>query len=346
AGSYLRQLVEEGCSARWPAGVPADIQERIEYELQLIDELSYEYYFLTVYDIVRFARERSILCQGRGSAANSVVCYCLFITEVSPEAVSLLFERFISRERDEPPDIDVDFEHERREEVIQYIYNKYSRRRAALAATVITYRARSAVRDVGKALGLDAVFVEDLAKSLAWWDRSSDLHKRFEEQGIGGHSDVAELFQSLVQQILGFPRHLSQHVGGFVISRGPISQLVPVENASMADRTVIQWDKEDIESLGLLKVDILALGMLSAIRKSLALVARNHPHIRSVADIPRDDPATWRMLQQADSVGVFQIESRAQMTMLPRLKPACFYDLVIQIAIVRPGPIQGDMVHP
>ena len=346
AGSYLRQLVEEGCSARWPAGVPADIQERIEYELQLIDELSYEYYFLTVYDIVRFARERSILCQGRGSAANSVVCYCLFITEVSPEAVSLLFERFISRERDEPPDIDVDFEHERREEVIQYIYNKYSRRRAALAATVITYRARSAVRDVGKALGLDAVFVEDLAKSLAWWDRSSDLHKRFEEQGIGGHSDVAELFQSLVQQILGFPRHLSQHVGGFVISRGPISQLVPVENASMADRTVIQWDKEDIESLGLLKVDILALGMLSAIRKSLALVARHHPHIRSVADIPRDDPATWRMLQQADSVGVFQIESRAQMTMLPRLKPACFYDLVIQIAIVRPGPIQGDMVHP
>tara|TARA_R100000005_G_scaffold90216_1_gene61327 strand:- start:2599 stop:5718 length:3120 start_codon:yes stop_codon:yes gene_type:complete len=346
AGSYLRQLVEEGCTVRWPSGVPTEIQQRIDYELQLIDELSYEYYFLTVYDIVRFARERGILCQGRGSAANSVVCYCLFITEVSPEAVSLLFERFISRERDEPPDIDVDFEHERREEVIQYIYSKYGRRRAALAATVITYRARSAVRDVGKALGLDAVFVEDLAKSLAWWDRSADLHKRFEEQGVTGHGEVAALFQSLVQQILGFPRHLSQHVGGFVISRGPISQLVPVENASMAERTVIQWDKEDIESLGLLKVDILALGMLSAIRKSLALVARDHPHIRGVADVPRDDAATWRMLQQADSIGVFQIESRAQMTMLPRLKPACFYDLVIQIAIVRPGPIQGDMVHP
>lgn len=346
AGSYLRQLVDEGCAVRWPAGVPTDIQHRIEHELQLIDELSYEYYFLTVYDIVRFARERNILCQGRGSAANSVVCYCLFITEVSPEAVSLLFERFISRERDEPPDIDVDFEHERREEVIQYIYSKYGRRRAALAATVITYRARSAVRDVGKALGLDAVFVEDLAKSLAWWDRSADLHKRFEEQGVTGHGEVAELFQSLVQQILGFPRHLSQHVGGFVISRGPISQLVPVENASMAERTVIQWDKEDIESLGLLKVDILALGMLSAIRKSLALVARDHPQLRGLADVPRDDAATWRMLQQADSIGVFQIESRAQMTMLPRLKPASFYDLVIQIAIVRPGPIQGDMVHP
>ncbi|MEZ5556502.1 error-prone DNA polymerase [Haliea sp.] len=346
AGSYLRQLVEAGCTVRWPRGVPTDIQQRIDYELQLIDELSYEYYFLTVYDIVRFARERGILCQGRGSAANSVVCYCLFITEVSPEAVSLLFERFISRERDEPPDIDVDFEHERREEVIQYIYSKYGRRRAALAATVITYRARSAVRDVGKALGLDAVFVEDLAKSLAWWDRSADLHKRFQEQGVASHGEVATLFQSLVQQILGFPRHLSQHVGGFVISRGPISQMVPVENASMAERTVIQWDKEDIESLGLLKVDILALGMLSAIRKSLALVARDHPHIRGVADIPRDDAATWRMLQQADSIGVFQIESRAQMTMLPRLKPASFYDLVIQIAIVRPGPIQGDMVHP
>ena len=346
AGSYLRQLVDEGCAVRWPAGVPADIQRRIEHELQLIDELSYEYYFLTVYDIVRFARERNILCQGRGSAANSVVCYCLFITEVSPEAVSLLFERFISRERDEPPDIDVDFEHERREEVIQYIYSKYGRRRAALAATVITYRARSAVRDVGKALGLDAVFVEDLAKSLAWWDRGADLHKRFQEQGVTGHGEVAALFQSLVQQILGFPRHLSQHVGGFVISRGPISQLVPVENASMAERTVIQWDKEDIESLGLLKVDILALGMLSAIRKSLALVARDHPQLRGLADVPRDDAATWRMLQQADSIGVFQIESRAQMTMLPRLKPASFYDLVIQIAIVRPGPIQGDMVHP
>ncbi len=346
ANSYLRELVTSGAAMRWPAGAPPDIQQRIERELLLIQELEYEYYFLTVYDIVRFARERDILCQGRGSAANSVVCYCLFITEVSPEQISLLFERFISRERDEPPDIDVDFEHERREEVIQYIYRKYSRKRAALAATIITYRSRSAVRDVGKALGLDPVFVNDLAKSLAWWDRSADLAKRFEEQGVAQHSRQAELFYRLVQEILGFPRHLSQHVGGFVITRSPISTLVPVENASMAERTVIQWDKEDIESLGLLKVDILALGMLSAIRKSLQLVHRYQPGIKTIGDVPREDQPTYRMLQAADTVGVFQIESRAQMSMLPRLKPACFYDLVIEIAIVRPGPIQGDMVHP
>ncbi len=351
ANQYLRELVAQGVLVRWPQGVPAEIQQRIATELALIEELHYEYYFLTVYDIVRFARERDILCQGRGSAANSVVCYCLFITEVSPEQISLLFERFISRERDEPPDIDVDFEHERREEVIQYIYDKYSRKRAALAATVITYRSRSAVRDVGKALGLDAVFVDDLAKSMAWWDRTADLAKRFEEygaatHGVAGHSRQAELFYSLVQQILGFPRHLSQHVGGFVITRSPISTLVPVENASMDDRTVIQWDKEDIEAMGLLKVDILALGMLSAIRKSLQMVHRYCPAISAISDIPKEDAATYRMLQQADTVGVFQIESRAQMSMLPRLKPDCFYDLVIQIAIVRPGPIQGDMVHP
>ena len=240
----------------------------------------------------------------------------------------------------------MDFEHERREEVIQYIYDKYSRKRAALAATVITYRSRSAVRDVGKALGLDPVFVDDLAKSMAWWDRSADLNKRFEEQGVASHSQQAELFYSLVQQILGFPRHLSQHVGGFVITRSPISTLVPVENASMAERTIIQWDKEDIESMGLLKVDILALGMLSAIRKSLQMVQRYCPTIKTLSDIPKDDPSTYRMLQIADTIGVFQIESRAQMSMLPRLKPECFYDLVIQVAIVRPGPIQGDMVHP
>ena len=343
---YLRELVVQGSSVRWPGGVPRDIQQRIDHELELIEELDYEYYFLTVYDIVRFARERDILCQGRGSAANSVVCYCLFITEVSPEQISLLFERFISRERDEPPDIDVDFEHERREEVIQYIYDKYSRKRAALAATLITYRSRSAVRDVGKALGLDPVFVDDLAKSLAWWDRTADLAKRFEEQGVAQHSRQAQLFYNLVQQILGFPRHLSQHVGGFVITRNPISTLVPVENASMADRTVIQWDKEDIEALGLLKVDILALGMLSAIRKSLQMVHRYCPAIKTISDIPKEDRATYRMLQAADTVGVFQIESRAQMSMLPRLRPERFYDLVIEIAIVRPGPIQGDMVHP
>ena len=346
ATAYLKELVAAGTRTRWPRGVPTAIQKRIDTELQLIEELNYEYYFLTVYDIVRFARERDILCQGRGSAANSVVCYCLFITEVSPEQISLLFERFISRERDEPPDIDVDFEHERREEVIQYIYRKYSRRRAALAATVITYRSRSAVRDVGKALGLDPVFVDDLAKSLAWWDRTKDLAKRFEEQGVASHSQQAELFYKLVQEILGFPRHLSQHVGGFVITRSPISTLVPVENASMADRTVIQWDKDDIESMGLLKVDILALGMLSAIRKSLQMVHRYQPAIETISDIPKEDQATYKMLQAADSLGVFQIESRAQMSMLPRLKPSRFYDLVIQVAIVRPGPIQGDMVHP
>ncbi|MFV8819552.1 error-prone DNA polymerase [Haliea sp. E17] len=346
ASSYLRQLVDAGAASRWPDGVPEAIQQRIDTELALVGELRYEYYFLTVHDIVRFARERDILCQGRGSAANSVVCYCLGITEVSPQQISLLFERFISRERDEPPDIDVDFEHQRREEVIQYIYGKYTRRRAALAATVITYRARSAVRDVGKALGLDPVFVDDLARSMAWWDRTGDLAKRFQEQGVAEHSKQAGLFYALVQQILGFPRHLSQHVGGFVITRSPISTLVPVENASMDERTVIQWDKEDIESLGLLKVDILALGMLSAIRKSLRMVHRYCPQIRSIADVPKDDQSTYRMLQQADTIGVFQIESRAQMSMLPRLKPACFYDLVIQVAIVRPGPIQGDMVHP
>ena len=346
ANRYLRELVAQGSAVRWPRGIPSEIQQRIDRELALVEELQYEYYFLTVYDIVRFARSRDILCQGRGSAANSVVCYCLFITEVSPEQISLLFERFISKERDEPPDIDVDFEHERREEVIQYIYEKYSRKRAALAATVITYRSRSAVRDIGKALGLDPVFVDDLAKSMAWWDRTADLAKRFAEQGVDGHSQKAELFYSLVQQILGFPRHLSQHVGGFVITRSPISTLVPVENASMDDRTIIQWDKEDIESMGLLKVDVLALGMLSAIRKSLQMVNRYCPAIKTVSDIPGEDASTYRMLQQADTIGVFQIESRAQMSMLPRLKPECFYDLVIEVAIVRPGPIQGDMVHP
>jgi error-prone DNA polymerase len=346
ANSYLREQVALGAAKRWPAGIPPEIEASIQHELDLITELSYEYYFLTVYDIVCFARDRGILCQGRGSAANSVVCYCLQITEVSPEQVSLLFERFISRERDEPPDIDVDFEHERREEVIQYIYSKYGRRRAALAATVITYRSRSAVRDVGKAMGLDPAFVEDLARSLAWWNRERELSARFGEQGMTGADQQARLFLQLVQEILGFPRHLSQHVGGFVISRGPISNMVPVENASMPERTVIQWDKEDIEALGLLKVDILALGMLSAIRKTLALVNRYDPTIETLQDIPKEDAATYRMLQAADSIGVFQIESRAQMSMLPRLKPACFYDLVIEIAIVRPGPIQGDMVHP
>jgi len=343
---HLSNLVSEGAITRWPKVVPEKVQHAIEKELTLIEELHYEYYFLTVHDLVRFARSRNILCQGRGSAANSVVCYCLGITEISPELINTLFERFISRERDEPPDIDVDFEHQRREEVIQYIYNTYGRQRAALAATVITYRTRSAIRDVGKALGLDKQLIDELAKSLAWWDRKNDLKARVEEVGMRMEQKRLQQFYALVQQIKGFPRHLSQHVGGFLITQGQITELVPIENASMANRTVIQWDKEDIESLGLLKVDVLALGMLSAIRRALEMIQQYEPSIQSMADIPKEDPATYQMLCRGDSIGVFQVESRAQMSMLPRLKPKCFYDLVIEIAIVRPGPIQGDMVHP
>ena len=348
---FLRQLTFAGAQDRWPQGVPEATRALIEQELTLIAELNYEYYFLTVHDIVQFARGKGILCQGRGSAANSAVCYCLHITEVDPSRMRLLFGRFVSRERDEPPDIDVDFEHERREEVIQYIYTQYSRDRAALAATLITYRPRSAIRDVGKALGLDLDLVDLLAKSLAWWDKRDALRSRLQAAGMDPDSPVVEQFLSLLHQILGFPRHLSQHVGGFVISRGPLAQLVPVENASMPDRTVIQWDKDDLEALGLLKVDVLGLGMLTAIRKALEGINQfrsseaNDPPL-TVSTIPPEDPATYEMLQRGDSVGVFQVESRAQMTMLPRLKPQHFYDLVVEVAIVRPGPIQGDMVHP
>ena len=351
AAEQLRYLVDEGTQKRWPNGPSSQVIAQINYELSVIAELSYESYFLTVHDIVAFARSRKILCQGRGSAANSVVCYCLFITEVSPDQISLLFERFISKERNEPPDIDVDFEHERREEVIQYIYKRYSRERAAIAATVITYKPRSAVRDVGKALGLDPLFIEQLSQSLSWWDRRADLEKQFNDQGIGTKSHdknqlLIDHFYNLLQEIMGFPRHLSQHVGGFIITRSPTSTLVPIENASMPERTVIQWDKEDIEALGLLKIDILALGMLTAIRRCFDLINKHHGHHLSMQKIPADDKATYDMLCRADSVGVFQIESRAQMAMLPRLQPRCFYDLVIEIAIVRPGPIQGGMVHP
>ncbi|MDK1024230.1 MAG: error-prone DNA polymerase [Gammaproteobacteria bacterium] len=344
--AYLRQLVEAGAQKRWPTGTPANIAELIEKELALIKELQYEYYFLTVYDIVHFARSQGILCQGRGSAANSVVCFCLEITEVDPARINLLFERFISKERDEPPDIDVDFEHERREEVIQYIYRKYGRHRAALAASVVTYRPRSAIRDVGKALGMDLQLVDHLAKSLSWWDKKEDILDRFEGAGIDPRSQVISQFITLIDQILGFPRHLSQHVGGFVISRGPLSRLVPIENAAMDERTIIQWDKYDIEALGLLKIDVLALGMLTAIRKSFDLI-NDYRHTQlCLANVPAEDPLTYQMLQRGDSIGVFQVESRAQISMLPRLKPANFYDLVIQVAIVRPGPIQGKMVHP
>lgn len=343
---YLRELTQQGIQQRWPHGVTKKVHQQIEHELVLIAELQYEPYFLTVYDIVSFARSRNILCQGRGSAANSAVCYCLGITEVDPARMSTLFERFISKERNEPPDIDVDFEHQRREEVIQYIYNKYGRDRAALAATIITYRPRSAIRDVGKALGLTLEQVDRLAKSLAWWDGRKVLAERLQECGFDPSNPIVVHLMQLVQEIQGFPRHLSQHVGGFVISRGPLCRMVPIENAAMEKRTVIQWDKDDLDNLGLLKVDCLALGMLSAIHKALDLISTQRGQPFTMSDIPAEDPATYAMIQQADTLGVFQIESRAQMSMLPRLRPESFYDLVIEVAIIRPGPIQGGMIHP
>ncbi len=344
--SWLRRLTERGLRWRFPDGVPEKVRALVEHELSLIAELSYEAFFLTVHDIVEFAREQDILCQGRGSAANSAVCYALGITEVDPGRMSMLFERFISKERNEPPDIDVDFEHQRREEVIQHVYAKYGRGRAALAATVICYRPRSAVRDVGKALGLSLEQVERLAKSLAWWDDRSRLPALVREAGLDPESRVVRQLLDLTETLVGFPRHLSQHVGGFVISRGPLAELVPIENAAMPERTVIQWDKDDLEALGLLKVDLLALGMLSAIRRALDLVSRRRGVPFTMSNVPAEDPRVYEMIQHADTVGVFQIESRAQMSMLPRLRPQNFYDLVIEVAIVRPGPIQGGMVHP
>ena len=343
---WLRRLTEQGLAWRFADGVPGKVRSLVEHELSLIAELRYEAFFLTVHDIVTFARRQGILCQGRGSAANSAVCYALGITEVDPGRMSMLFERFISKERNEPPDIDVDFEHQRREEVIQYVYAKYGRGRAALAATVICYRPRSAVRDAGKALGLSLEQVERLAKSLAWWDDRSRLPGLVREAGLDPESPVMTQLLDLTQVLVGFPRHLSQHVGGFVISRGPLAELVPIENAAMPERTVIQWDKDDLEALGLLKVDVLALGMLSAIRRALDLVSRRRGAPFTMSDVPPEDPRVYEMIQRADTVGVFQIESRAQMSMLPRLKPGNFYDLVIEVAIVRPGPIQGGMVHP
>ncbi len=346
ASDYLRKLTYAGVRQRWPDGPDDKVINQIERELTLIRELNYEHYFLTVQDIVRFARENGILCQGRGSAANSAVCFCLGITEVDPMRMSMLFERFISKERNEPPDIDVDFEHERREEVIQYIYGKYGRHRTALAATVISYRRRSAIRDVGKVLGLQEEQIDALAKSMAWWDGNDLIPERLVEMGFAPDSPLMKRFAWLLDQILGFPRHLSQHVGGFVISHHALASLVPVENASMPDRTVIQWDKDDLEDLGLLKVDVLALGMLTAIRKCFTLLHKHRGIRYGMSTVPAEDPATYHMIQQADTIGVFQIESRAQMSMLPRLRPANFYDLVIEVAIVRPGPIQGGMVNP
>jgi error-prone DNA polymerase len=368
---HLRLLTEEGLRWRYgEVGVSAVVRAQIEHELALIAQLGYESYFLTVYDIVCFARGRGILCQGRGSAANSAVCYALGITEVDPVSASLLFERFISAERNEPPDIDVDFEHERREEVIQYIYRRYGRDRAALAAVVISYRPRSAMRDVGKALGLAPDQVDRLAQSHAWWDGRTVQAQALAAHGFDPDSRVIVQLADLVNTLIRFPRHFSQHPGGFVISRGPLSQLVPVENAAMPERSVIQWDKDDLDALGLLKIDVLALGMLTAVRRAMALINQRYrdtdPATRpawwpasgqaaqtlageapfTVAHIPRHDAAVFEMISRADTVGVFQIESRAQMAMLPRMRPRTFYDLVIEVAIVRPGPIQGGMVHP
>ena len=345
AHSWLWQLTREGIKKRWPQGISEKNQKIIEHEMRLIKQLSYEHFFLTVHEIVCFAVDQNIYCQGRGSAANSVVCYCLGITQVSPDHTELLFERFLSTERFEPPDIDVDFENSRREEVIQHIYQKYGCHRTAIAATVITYRSRSAVRDVGKALGLDDELINRLAKSIFCWE--SDLEEQLSDSGIDYTEPKIKTLITLVESLIGFPRHLSQHVGGFVISQGDLTHLVPIENAAMADRTIIQWDKDDLKSLGLLKVDVLALGMLSAIHKTIDLVnsyAIEEIGMNSIS--VKEDSKVYDMICEADTVGVFQIESRAQMSMLPRLKPRSYYDLVIQIAIVRPGPIQGDMVHP
>jgi len=345
AQEELIRLTWIGAKNRYPKGVPEKVCSSIEYELKLIGELNYAPYFLTVDDIVRFARSRDILCQGRGSAANSAVCYCLGITSVDPENLDLLFERFVSAARNEPPDIDVDFEHERREEVIQYIYGKYGRARAALTAEFVCYRSRSAVRDVGKVMGLSLDTVDALARATRW-GRDGLSDERVREAGIDPSERTIRMVIALSQQLSGFPRHRSQHVGGFVISDGPLSEIVPIENARMPERTVIEWDKDDLDALGILKIDVLGLGMLTCIRKAFDLIERHHGRTFDLATVPQEDPAVYDMLCKADSVGVFQVESRAQMTMLPRLKPRRFYDLVIEVAIVRPGPIQGDMVHP
>jgi error-prone DNA polymerase len=344
--SHLRTLTYAGAEVRYPKGLPAKVRKLLEHELALIAELRYDSFFLTIQDIVQFARKEHILCQGRGSAANSAVCYCLGITEVDPARMQMLFERFISKERHEPPDIDVDFEHQRREEVMQYIYRRYGRERTAIAATVIRYRPKSALRDVGKALGFSLDQVDKLTGSLAWWDGSADRKQRLIEAGFEPDNPAVRRLLALVNTLIGFPRHLSQHVGGFIIDNRKLTRLVPIENAAMEDRTVIQWDKDDLEELGLLKVDVLALGMLSCIRRTLDHIQAYDGTTLRLQDIPPKDAQVYDMLCKADSVGVFQVESRAQMSMLPRLKPRCYYDLVVQVAIVRPGPITGGMVHP
>jgi DNA-directed DNA polymerase III PolC len=342
----LAHLAFAGAAERYPAGIPAKVRQSLDYELALIASLDYSPYFLTVHDIVRFARSKDILCQGRGSAANSAVCFCLGITEVDPERSDLLFERFVSAERREPPDIDVDFEHERREEVIQYIYDRYGRERAGIAATVISYRTRSAIREIGKAFGLSEDTIGALSTGI--WGSGDDgpSARDLARVGLNTRSPRVRRMVGLIDEIMSFPRHLSQHVGGFVITRGRLDEVVPIANAAMEERTFVEWDKDDLDALGILKVDVLGLGMLTCLRKALALVEQDYGERLTLASIPAEDPAVYRMLGRADSIGVFQVESRAQMSMLPRLKPSCFYDLVIEVAIVRPGPIQGDMVHP
>jgi error-prone DNA polymerase len=344
--TWLRQLVEDGVRERWPEGESPEARELIEKELKLIRSKQYEPYFLTVHDIVRFAKSQGILCQGRGSAANSVVCYTLGVTAIDPARMGLLFERFLSEERNEPPDIDIDFEHERREEVIQYLYTRYGRDRAAIAATVIRYRTRSAARDVGRALGLPEDQLAQLSRSTSAWSTDTPSTARLREYGFDPDSAVIRRLVELVGQLLGKPRHLSQHVGGFVVSEHPLHTLVPVENAAMDERTIIQWDKDDLDTMKLLKVDVLALGMLTCVRKALDLVRAHRGRHYTMATLPPEDPATYAMIQRGDVIGTFQVESRAQMAMLPRLKPKTFYDLVIEVAIVRPGPIQGGMIHP
>jgi error-prone DNA polymerase len=345
---YLTELTWAGAANRYPNGIPEKVKQLLKKELKLIGELKIEAYFLTVEDLVRYARSRGILCQGRGSAANSAVCYCIGVTSVDPDRIEVLFERFVSAARNEPPDIDVDFEHERREEVIQYIYDKYGRDRAGMTAEVITYRGRSAVRDVGKAMGLGMDTLDQMAKRLDWWDRGTLTPEKLQEVGLNPADRTIAMVVDLTGQLLGFPRHLSQHVGGMVMTSGPLCELVPVENASMPNRTVIEWDKQDIDDLKILKVDILALGMLTCIAKCIGMINRSMggTPMLQLHTIPAEDPLVYEMISDADTVGVFQIESRAQMSMLPRLRPNRFYDLVIEVAIVRPGPIQGEMVHP
>ncbi|MEQ9588643.1 MAG: error-prone DNA polymerase [Parvibaculaceae bacterium] len=344
--ALLEKLTWDGVAEKFPDGITDKLRDTLTRELELIRRLKFAPYFLTVYDIVRFAESQHILCQGRGSAANSAVCYCLGITAVNPVKVDLLFERFISEERNEPPDIDVDFEHERREEVIQYIYQKYGRDRAGLAATVITYRARSAIREVGKAMGLSEDVVGAMARMTWGWSSKGVAADEVRQAGLDPEDPLIAMALSLAGELIGFPRHLSQHVGGFVITRGALEEVVPIQNAAMEDRTIVEWDKDDLDTLGILKIDVLALGMLSCIRKAFDLLETHYGIRHGLRTVPEDDPAVYDMLCQADSVGVFQVESRAQMSMLPRLKPRTFYDLVVEVAIVRPGPIQGDMVHP